>query len=53
MSFGPTRQRRTSVIGGASFQIPIRLRRTSGLKRGPAATLNQNPIFAMASIIFI
>ena len=48
---------------GAPFQIPIRLRRTCGLKLGPAAPvpakprfsrgeegiLNQNPIFEMGS----
>ena len=42
-----------NLFGGASFQLPIRLRRTSGLKRGPAATLNQNPIFEIASIKII
>jgi len=31
----------------ASFQIPIRLRRTCGLKLGSAAILNQNLIFEM------
>ncbi len=34
---------------GASFQILKILKYSSGLKLGPAATLNQNPIFEMAS----
>jgi hypothetical protein len=38
-----------NVFVGASFQILEILKYSSGLKRGPAATLNQNPIFEMAS----
>jgi hypothetical protein len=41
-----------NVFVGASFQILEILKYSSGLKRGPVATLNQNPIFEMASIIF-
>jgi len=42
-----------NVFVGASFKIlTIRLRRTCGFKIGPTATLSQNPIFEMASIVF-
>ena len=34
---------------GAAFQILEILKYSSGLKRGPAATLNQNPNFETAS----
>jgi hypothetical protein len=43
MSFGPI-----SALG-SRFKSSIRLRRTCGLKLGPALTLKQNPIFEMAS----
>jgi hypothetical protein len=51
MSYDPTRQRRTSVFVGDSFQILEILKYVCGLKLVPAATLNHNPIFEMASII--
>jgi hypothetical protein len=38
-----------NVFVGASFQILEILKYSSGLTLGPAATLNQNPIFEMAS----
>ncbi len=58
--FWPILQRRTSVFVGASFQILEILKYACGLKIVPAAlvpaqplsedgTLNQNPIFEMAS----
>jgi hypothetical protein len=34
---------------GPRFKPSIRLRRTGALKLGPAAILNQNPIFEMGS----
>jgi hypothetical protein len=37
---------------GASFQVLEILKYSCGLKLGPAATLNQNPIFEIASIPF-
>jgi len=43
MSFGP------NVYVGTSFQILEILKYSSGFKLGSAATLNQNPIFEMAS----
>jgi len=60
MSFGPTRQRRTSLFVGAAFQILDNPQVACGLKRGPATRvsakplsedgiLNQNPIFEMGS----
>jgi len=39
-----------NLFVGASFQILKILKYSSGLKRGPAAMLNQNSIFDMASI---
>jgi hypothetical protein len=39
-----------NVFVGASFQILEIHQYSFGLKRGPASTLNQNPIFEMASI---
>jgi len=41
------------VFVGATFQILEILEYSSGLKRGPAATLSQNPIFEMASISYL
>jgi hypothetical protein len=38
-----------NVFVGASFQILEILKYACGLKLVPAATLNQNPIFEMAS----
>jgi hypothetical protein len=38
-----------NLFVGASFQVPIRLRRTCGLKLGSASIFNQNPFFEMAS----
>ena len=38
-----------NVFVGASSQILEILKYSSSLRRGPAATLNQNPIFEMAS----
>jgi hypothetical protein len=49
MSFGPTRQRRINIFVGASLQILDIQQYASGLKLGPVAILNQNPIFEMAS----
>jgi hypothetical protein len=49
MSFGPTRQRRINIFVGASLQILDIQQYASGMKIGPAAILNQNPIFEMAS----
>ena len=40
-----------NVFVGASFQILKIPEYSSGLKLGPAATLNQNPIFEKTSII--
>jgi len=65
MSFGSTRQRRTSLFVGASFQILDNQQVACGLKLGPAAPvsakprfsrgeegiLNQNPIFERASML--
>jgi hypothetical protein len=50
MSFGPTRQRRINLFVGASRQILDIQQYASGLKLGPAAILNQNPIFEIGSI---
>jgi hypothetical protein len=49
MSFGPILQGRTSVFVGASFQNLEILKYACGLNLVPAATLNHNPIFEMAS----
>ena len=38
-----------NIFVGASFQILDILQYASGLKLGPAAILNQNPIFETAS----
>jgi hypothetical protein len=38
-----------NIFVGASFKILEILKYSSGSKRGPAAILNQNPIFEMAS----
>jgi hypothetical protein len=38
-----------NIFVGAEFQILNIQRYASGLKLGPAAILNQNPIFEMAS----
>jgi len=38
-----------NIFVGASFQILAILQYACGLKLGPAAILNQNPIFEMAS----
>jgi hypothetical protein len=43
MSFGP------DIFVGASFQILDNQQVACGLKLGPAAILNQNPILEMAS----
>ena len=50
MSFGPIRRRRINLFVGAAFQILDIQQYASGLKLGPAAILNQNPIFEIGSI---
>jgi hypothetical protein len=51
MSFGPTRQRRINLFVGTSLQILDIQKYASGFKLGPAAILNQNPIFEIGSIV--
>jgi len=41
-----------NIFVGASFQILNNQQVACGFKLGPAAILNQNPIFAMGSRIF-
>jgi hypothetical protein len=43
-SFGPTRQRRTSLFVGPSFKLLGILAYACGLKLGSASILDQNPI---------
>ena len=45
----PLTVRRTSLCVGYSFQLLGILEYACGLNLGPALTLNQNPIFEMAS----
>jgi hypothetical protein len=42
-----------NIFVGASFQILDTQQYACGLKLGPAAILNQNPIFETDSIIFV